>query len=96
MERDYLERICVVDARRIRIGAAGSSEENRLLWSDDSPWIVFFTEPYETDLWRTEAVYREVLPRLCAAAPGGGQGGFAEDASVRERAATARAGKANA
>jgi hypothetical protein len=67
MERDYVERICGVDARRIRIGAAGSSEENRLLWSDDSPWIVFFSEPYETDLWRTEAVYREVLPRLCAA-----------------------------
>jgi len=73
MERDYLERICGVDARRIRIGAAGSSEENRLLWSDDSPWIVFFTEPYETDLWRTEAVYREVLPRLCAAGRAAGK-----------------------
>jgi hypothetical protein len=73
MERDYLERICVVDAWRIRIGAAGSSEDNRLLWSDNSPWIVFFTEPYETDLWRTEAVYREVLPRLCAAGRAAGK-----------------------
>jgi capsule polysaccharide modification protein KpsS len=34
---------------------------------------VFFTEPYETDLWRTEAVYREVLPRLCAASRAAGK-----------------------
>ena len=27
-----------------------------------------FTEPYETDSWRTEAIYKEVLPRLCAVA----------------------------
>jgi capsule polysaccharide modification protein KpsS len=34
---------------------------------------VFFTEPYETDFWRVEAIYREVLPRLCAAARGSGK-----------------------
>jgi capsule polysaccharide modification protein KpsS len=34
---------------------------------------VFFSEPYETDLWRIEAIYREVLPRLCAAARGSGK-----------------------
>jgi capsule polysaccharide modification protein KpsS len=34
---------------------------------------VFFTEPNETHLWRMEAIYREVLPRLCAAARNSGK-----------------------
>ncbi|MBZ5653921.1 MAG: hypothetical protein LAO56_01445 [Acidobacteriia bacterium] len=69
MERDYLERICGVDAGRIQVGATPAPpRENPSLWSERAPWIVFFTEPYETDLWRVEAIYREVLPRLCAAA----------------------------
>jgi hypothetical protein len=65
MERYYLERICAVDGSRIRIGAPTSPRENESIWSDGAPWITFFTEPYETDLWRVEAIYREVLPRLC-------------------------------
>ena len=74
MERDYLERVCGVDAARIRIGAASSPpRENASVWSERAPWITFFTEPYETDLWRVEAIYREVLPRLCAAARGSGK-----------------------
>jgi hypothetical protein len=74
MERDYLERICGVDAGRIRIGAASSPpRENASVWSERAPSITFFTEPYETDLWRVEAIYREVLPRLCAAARGSGK-----------------------
>jgi len=69
MERDYLERICGVDRGRIRIGAPASAVRRGFsLWSDDAPWITFFTEPYETDFWRTEAIYREVVPRLCAVA----------------------------
>jgi hypothetical protein len=69
MERDYLERICGVDASRVRIGASSPPwRENVLVWSENAPWITFFTEPYETDLWRVEAIYREVLPRLCAVA----------------------------
>jgi hypothetical protein len=68
MERDYLARICGVDASRIRPESPSSARENLSLWSDSAPWIVFFSEPYETDLWRVEAIYREVLPRLCAAA----------------------------
>jgi hypothetical protein len=67
MERDYLERICGVDTGRIRIGAPHSRQDSSV-WSEDSPWITFFTEPYETDFWRTEAIYREVVPRLCAVA----------------------------
>ena len=74
MERDYLERICGVDPSRIRIGAASSPpRENASVWSERAPSITFFTEPYETDLWRVEAIYREVLPRLCAAARGSGK-----------------------
>ena len=74
MERDYLEHICGVDAGRIRIGAAASPpRENASVWSERAPWITFFTEPYETDLWRAEAIYRELLPRLCAAARGSGK-----------------------
>jgi hypothetical protein len=68
MERDYLERVCGVNVRTIRVGAPISSSENGLLWKDDSPWIVFFTEPYEAGFWRTEAVYRDVLPQLCSLA----------------------------
>jgi len=74
MESDYLERICGVDGSRIRVGAASPPpRENPSLWSEGAPWIVFFSEPYETDLWRVEAIYREVLPRLCAAARGSGK-----------------------
>jgi hypothetical protein len=67
MERDYLARICGVDSGRIRLGSPSSARENSSLWSESAPWIVFFSEPYETDLWRVKAIYREVLPRLCAA-----------------------------
>jgi hypothetical protein len=77
MERDYLERICGIEASRIRIGAA-APVETRLAASpaagktgqarERAPWITFFTEPFETDFWRVEAVYREVLPRLCSTA----------------------------
>ena len=69
MERDYLERICGVDASRIRIGAASSPwGDNVSSWSEHAPWITLFTEPYETDFWRVEAIYRELLPRLLATA----------------------------
>jgi hypothetical protein len=77
MERDYLERICGVEASRIRIGAAAPVEtrfaaspaaEETGQARERAPAITFFTEPYETDFWRVEAIYREVLPRLCSAA----------------------------
>ncbi len=76
MERDYLERICGIEASRIRIGAA-TPVETQLAASpaaetgqahEHAPVITFFTEPYEADFWRVEAIYREVLPRLCSAA----------------------------
>jgi hypothetical protein len=74
MEQDYLERLCAVPRCRIRIGAPSSApQENISVWSVDAPWITFFTEPYESDLWRVEAVYREILPRLCSAARAAGK-----------------------
>jgi hypothetical protein len=74
MERDYLERVGGVESKRIRIGAATSQERNDApLWSADAPWITWFVEPYETDLWRAETIYREVLPRLCSVARAAGK-----------------------
>jgi hypothetical protein len=68
MERDYLERTCGVDAGRILVGAPSRPRRNASGWSKDAPWITLFTEPMETDFWRVEAIYREVLPRLCTVA----------------------------
>lgn len=68
MERDYLEHVCKVDAAKLRIGASYAPPEGQSMWSNAAPWIVLFTEPYETDFWRAEAIYSEVIPRLCSAA----------------------------
>lgn len=68
MERDFLQRVCSVDPQMIRVGAASTRAETAGLWRRDAPWIVFFTEPYEADFGRAEAIYREILPRLCAVA----------------------------
>ena len=68
MERDYMARVCGMDSALLQIGGARDPRQDRLLWSDLAPWIVFFTEPYEADLWRTGPIYRDVIPRLCAAA----------------------------
>jgi hypothetical protein len=65
MERDYLQRICGVDSHVV-VGAPSQPRVITSMWRESAPWITFFTEPYETDLWRVEAIYREVLPRLCA------------------------------
>lgn len=67
MERDYLEHVCKVDQSYLKTGAASTPATVRL-WTEGAKWIAFFTEPYETDLWRVEELYREVMPRLCAVA----------------------------
>ncbi len=69
MESDYLKRICGVDPSRIEIGAPETSAlESQIRWNPDGPWIVWFTEPYECDFWRVEAIYRELLPPLISIA----------------------------
>ncbi len=64
MEQDYLTRVCRVESDRIEIGAASAPSEHHSVWTEDAPWIVYFSEPYEADSWRVEAMYRELLPRL--------------------------------
>lgn len=73
MEQDYLTRICRVDPAKIKTGSASAPADRQSLWNEDSPSIVFFSEPYETDSWRVEAMYRELVPRLVAVARAAGK-----------------------
>jgi hypothetical protein len=69
MERDYLMRICNLAPEKI-VAAPLSSKPRP--WQSaarsSAPWLVFFTEPYQSNGWRSEEVYRDLLPRLCALA----------------------------
>jgi hypothetical protein len=67
MESDYLVKECGIPRERIVIGAPpgpyfGAREEGV------GSHIAFFSEPYELYYGRTETLYRELLPRLCAMA----------------------------
>jgi hypothetical protein len=64
MERDYLNRECRVAQDRIFVGAPPGSRF--AVQERPGTHIVFFSEPYELYYGRTETLYREVLPRLCA------------------------------
>lgn len=72
MERDYLLRARTMDPERIcvaapgRYGSKGEPAQSR-------KEIVFFSQPYEVASGRAEAIYREVLPPLCAAAIAAGK-----------------------
>jgi len=70
MERDYLRRICQVAPDKIAIVAPAQSKPLPLqpLARRSAPWLVFFTEPYQSYWWRSDEVYRELLPRLWALA----------------------------
>jgi len=67
MERDYLRRICRLAAEKIVVAPRVSSRPPRAL-RHSAPWMVFFTEPYASSGWRSDEVYRDLLPRLCALA----------------------------
>jgi hypothetical protein len=66
MERDYLVRICRLPAERVVVAGP------RLLQSiptregerNEGALILFFSEPYESGGWRSEEMYRELLPPL--------------------------------
>jgi hypothetical protein len=65
MERDYLVRTC--DVTREKIVSGGPARPPRPgtnVSPSERNWLVFFTEPYEVSGWRTEDVYRDLLPRL--------------------------------
>jgi len=64
MERDYLSQQCRVPRDRIFVGAPPGS--HFAAQERQGTHIVFFSEPYELYYGRTETLYREVLPRLCA------------------------------
>lgn len=66
MEQDYLKRVCRVDLEKSVIAApkhAAPLAEQRAA-GRSAPWLVFFTEPYQSYGWRSEEVYRDLLPRL--------------------------------
>jgi hypothetical protein len=66
MERDYVSRICHVSPDHIVVAAPAFSKP--LPAQRSAPWLVFFTEPYESTGWRTDEVYRDLLPPLCSLA----------------------------
>ena len=70
MERDYLVRVCGLQAERIVIGAPASAHPGpaREPEQEKRTSIVFFSEPYEVASMRAEEVYRELLPALCRVA----------------------------
>lgn len=67
MESEYLMKECGVPPERIVVGAPPGS--HFVVRGDETgTHIVFFSEAYELYHGRTETLYRELLPRLCALA----------------------------
>jgi len=65
MEKDYLVRVCGLPAERVVVaGPARRLTPSRYEETNDKSQIVFFSEPYESGGWRTEEVYRDLLPPL--------------------------------
>lgn len=69
MERDYLVRICGLPADTVVVVAPApqyvrSVDEGK----KNKGMVVLFSEPYDVTGMRSEEVYREVLPPLCALA----------------------------
>src|SRR6202023_3450678 len=56
-------RICRFPSEKISI-AAPPSWTLRHAIPGSPQWLVFFTEPYRGYGWRTDEVYRDLLPRL--------------------------------
>jgi hypothetical protein len=67
MERDYLRRICRLAPEKIVVAPPMSSKPPHVL-RHSARWLVFFTEPYASSGWRSDEVYRDLLPRLCTLA----------------------------
>ncbi len=66
MERDYLRRVCSLAPEKIVMAAPVSSKPVSLQsgFRRSAPWLVFFTEPYQSYWWRRDEAYRDLLPRL--------------------------------
>jgi hypothetical protein len=70
MERDYLRRICHLAPEKIAVAGPASlkSVSSGRMDCRSAPWLVFFTEPYQSFGWRSDEVYHDLLPRLCSLA----------------------------
>lgn len=66
MEKDYLRRICHLAPEKIAMASPVSSKPLSPGYGArrTGPWLVFFTEPYQSFGWRRDEVYRDLLPRL--------------------------------
>jgi hypothetical protein len=68
MESDYLRRARNIDPEKIHIGAPGGNAAPINHQSGHDRAIVFFSQPYEVEGGRADAIYRELLPRLYSVA----------------------------
>lgn len=70
MEQDYLRRTCHLAPEKIVAASPVASKPAPLrgVGRRFAPWLVFFTEPYQSYGWRSDEVYRDLLPRLCSLA----------------------------
>jgi hypothetical protein len=67
IERDFLLRSCGVSPEKVVLGGQGlqsSADQATPASQSTEPWLVFFTEPFQAAGWRTEEVYRDLLPKL--------------------------------
>ena len=67
IEQDFLVRSCGVAPERVVLGGQGlasTPETAKPAARSTEPWLVFFTEPFQAAGWRTEEVYRDLLPKL--------------------------------
>lgn len=75
IERDYMLRSCGVPPQKVVMGGQGLTSapaETKPTARSTEPWLVFFTEPYSAGGWRSEEVYRELLPKLWSLAQSSG------------------------
>jgi hypothetical protein len=71
IERDYMLRFCEVSPEKVVLGGLGLPADADPVTIAEQPaesWLVFFSEPYQAAGWRTDEVYRELLPKLWALA----------------------------
>jgi hypothetical protein len=74
MERDYLQRVRVIEPEKIWVAAPGSNISAEHYRDDQRGGaLVFFSQPYEVVGGRADEIYRELLPRLCSAAQRSGR-----------------------
>lgn len=70
MEEEYLVRTCRLPRDKLLVGGPAQPHSVRQPAVDRSasPWMVFFTEPYQNYSWRSDEVYCDLLPRVLSLA----------------------------